>query len=264
MTDLFTGNGNEQNTNEPASYLEALVGEGKKYKDPESLAKGAAFKDNHILRIEDENKRKDSEIEALRKEIKDRTAMEELLARIEKSSKSVLNTPIDNGSNLANTNGIQEAQASSNNGTKSLTLEQVNALVQESLSKSKQQELQAQNFEMVRQELIKSWGNDYVRTLTSKISQAGLTQEQANELAKQAPGAFLMMVRGNASNGTPSVTPPQNSGSPTSGSLMDGTAIRNKKYYDNMRKTDPKRWNSAATQVQRHSDAIALGNKFFE
>jgi hypothetical protein len=44
---------------------------------------------------------------------------------------------------------------------------------------------------------------------------------------------------------------------------MGGTGERDSSYYDNLRKTDPKRYFTQEVQAQRHRDALKLGEKFF-
>jgi hypothetical protein len=44
---------------------------------------------------------------------------------------------------------------------------------------------------------------------------------------------------------------------------MGGPGERDSSYYDNLRKTDPKRYFTQEVQAQRHRDALKLGEKFF-
>src|SRR4029450_8159059 len=80
MTDLFSDE-SDINVDPNKNYLEELVGEGKKFKTPEDLARGKAESDSFIERLQ-------KELHGLRNELKSRLQLEEVVDRISSASKS--------------------------------------------------------------------------------------------------------------------------------------------------------------------------------
>src|SRR5438046_816691 len=69
----------DQEVTEPADFLAELVGEGKKFKSPEDLAKSKWHSDVHIKTVEQENNELRSAYTKLREDYNARAKLEELI-----------------------------------------------------------------------------------------------------------------------------------------------------------------------------------------
>jgi hypothetical protein len=234
------------------NYFEELVGEGKKFKTPEELARGKAEADAFIERLKREQ-------EALRQELNTKLSMEEYVDRLRTSSQ-----PNNSRSDppLNEPNGGEGGD----NGKTQLKPEDIEALIEQKVTARERARIQQQNQETVKQKLIESFGNDYISKLKEAASTLGLTPEDMDAMAKDRPKAFLKLV--GADNAQPQSKPNTNSlFTPPSGNATAPRQVsgdRTKSYYDEIKQKDPKRYWSPAVQNSLHQDALRLGEKFFD
>lgn len=237
---------NDDNNVSEADYLSELVGEGKKFKDEQALAKSVKFKDEHIAKLE-------REMANAREEISKRATLEEFLDKIESRSR----TP--NQEQLGEGDGNQE-------GATSLTPEAIKALVKQATLEERTQATEQQNLMASVQELQKAWGQNWQQKLVEKRNELGLSEEFMNSIAFKSPKALLNLVGVNQSpvgrNQEPNLyVPPRNQMANASDTNSGG---KNKAYWDKMQKTDPILYRSAAMTAERHRVAQQMGRKFFE
>lgn len=255
MTDnLFASNKTdavESTEDQPQdSYLERLVGEGKKFKDPESLARGKAESDAHIARLE-------KELADQRAELRSRIALEEALEKLTKQSSNATSTT----SNAT----PQEIVNASTNESASLTEDRVKNLVSELIAVETTKATRQQNLAETQRQLEEVWGKGYVSHLKAKAQELGVGEEFLNDLAAQKPKAFLTLVgadkksQGNSNAGLP----PQGS-TRFNSSDSSVAGIRTQSYWSQLRKTNPKEYFSDKATIQRHRDAQKLGDAFFK
>ncbi len=227
--------------NDTSNPLELLVGEGKKFKTPEDLAKGKLESDRFIEQL----KREQAE---LRQELNTRLSLEEFLDQ----QKALSNTQVPE----------VPTQTTRTENVESLTKAEISAIVRDALTYEKTTASQAENMNYVRSELINSWGPDYTKKLAAQAADLGVDKEFLNNLAATKPKAFLKLVQAQAPQAvdTTSVTPPRSSvrvNTNTSG-------MKNETYYAKLRKSDPKTYFSPAVQAERHQMAQRLGTAFFD
>src|SRR5690242_15072647 len=110
-----------------ADPLELLVGEGKKFKTPQDLAKGKMESDKFIVQLQKEQA-------ALREELNKRLSVEEFVEKMNKAPAPSASTPPNQGTEE------RDLQNTAN-----LTPEQVSKLVQETFEKQKQEDARAAN-----------------------------------------------------------------------------------------------------------------------
>lgn len=259
---VFTNNQNNEDTTNQSSYVEALVGPGKKYKDMEALAKSVLDKDNFIETLKTEN-------HETREELKKRLALEEFLKQTNKETNNDLSA---SRQGLTNANVEREENKETARGnTPAIDKNELASIVREVLSKETTKATRAANIEATKQELIRTWGDNYVAVLSEKVKDLGVNSEFLDDVAARSPKAFLSLV-GVQSNQTPrnqqaqgNNNPPPSSrntsAAPITNETVDG--INTKRYYDRLRKEDPKSYYSANVQVRMHNDALKLGEKFF-
>jgi hypothetical protein len=254
---LFNGAG-DPGANTPAvdpnkNYFEELVGDGKKFKTPEELARGKAESDVFIERLKREQ-------EALRQELNTKLSMEEYVDLLRTSGQ-----PKDSRSGL--TPNEPNGGEGGDNGKTSIKPEDIDALIEQKVSARERARIQAQNQETVKQKLLESFGNDYVSKLKEAATALGMTPEDMDAMAKDKPKAFLKLV--GADNAQPQQQKPNNNSlfTPPSGITPAQRAVsgdRTKSYYDEIRRVDPKKYWTPAVQNALHQDAIRLGERFFD
>lgn len=253
MTDLFS-----QQTNgdiDPnKKYYEELVGDDKKFKTNEDLAKAKAESDRFIQQLQ-------GELAGIRQELSTRQTLEELMTKVG-SGRAPENTPGNN----QNPQGDDDGK-----NVKAFSEEDIARLVEDRLSKAERARVQNSNLETVKQALQESFGSDYVTHLKAKAAELGVSEEYLNSMAKDTPKAFLKLVEaGEAKRATPSApglfTPPSgaNIHSTNQSKGFSPTGTPKMSFYENIKRTDPSRYWSPEVQNKMHKDAIALGESFFD
>lgn len=251
MTDLFssTTNGDAPVVDPSKNYLEELVGEGKKFKSQEDLARAKLESDAFIARLQ-------GELQGIRTELNTRLTVEQMMDKIT-AAKEATNS---------NTNGNQPV-VNGDSGAKSLTEEDLTALVEDRISKIEKARIQESNLNQVRQVLTEKFGADFPSHLKQTAATLGVGEEFLNNLAKEQPKAFLALVGQEA----PKVSTPQpNLFTPTPSQQIPRTPSftptgeRKKSFYDDLKAKDAAAYWSPKVQNQMHQDAIKLGEVFFD
>lgn len=235
MTNSILNGGDPTNT---ASALETLVGEGKKFKTIEDLAKGKLEADRFIEKLS-------SEQEQLRKELEARMALEEQLAR-----------------HAAGASG-QPAPTSvppANQPSSTPTVD-VDKLLDEKLAKRAEFERQSQNTAQVDNFLLQHFGDaEKAREAVAKLNATlGIDMKQ---IASVSPEAAIRLIRGEAG--------PVGSAVAERGMVRTGVTsqgeVRNNAYYSKLRAEmgNARFYTDKKLQLQLHKDAQSLGDKFFE
>lgn len=248
MTDTSIFNAPEGNTDNEVD----LIGEGKKYKDVPTANKALKDKDAFIESLK-------REAHEARQEAKTRMSLEEFWQKTQEAKKTK-----DTSTSNDTPQGVEERdeEVPQNKNV------DISALVREALSKELTKVSMNKNVEETREQLKKLWGNDYVKTLKDKVEALGLGTDFVDSIAARSPTAFLALVGANApahgNNGNPnSQLPPTGSRTQLLNSDNNDGA-RTQKYYDELKKSDAKAYFSKEVQLQRHKDALALGEKFFK
>lgn len=227
-------------TTTPANVIETLVGEGKKFKDIEALAKGKLESDAFIAKLQDEAKQ-------LRDELSKKMSLEDQLARLSQGGDA-------GGATTAS------VAASNQSGSPVTSLEDVDAFLEKKLSQREIRQRQEDNLRTVNEALLKQYGDankakDAVKTIESSLG-VNLT-----ELARTSPVAAMRLLGANASaGGVPAERSTTHVGGHTS-----GEGERNNAYYEKLRKEmgNAKFYMNRGLQSQLHKDAQRLGDAFY-
>lgn len=238
MTDLFTP-ADPTAIDETKDYLTELVGEGKKFSDVSALAKGKATSDAYIANLE-------REMAELRGELQTRATIEDVIDKM----RTQRNEPEHN----RNTNP-DEPDGKFNP-------EDINKLVEQHLAQATQAQREAANFDLVTQELQRTYGADYQRHLNQKLTELGLDKGVATNLARTQPKTFLKLF-GEAGGNTPAAPL---KGAVNTGAFQPNGNVRGAKYYDNIRKEmgSTKFFADTKIQKQRWQDIQSLGAEKFK
>lgn len=223
--------------------LAELVGEGKKFKDTSALAKAKVEADAFIERLKAEN------VE-MRKEVGAVDNAERQLAELR-----------------AEITALKAKPAQSNregNTTPALTESDVAALVQREITNLEASRSAAQNIKEANTKAMEIFGSTEKATeaVRARASELGLTVDFLKTVASQSPSAFLSMIRAgspeqvvkNARHITGTVNT-ESPGTQSASTLKPGT----KEFFDNMRRTDKKRYWSPDVQNKMIPEAVAAG-----
>lgn len=253
--DLFvdvTNPDGETPDGENVDYVAELVGEGRKFKSVEDLAKGKVESDRFIANLQ-------TEMAELRADLKARTTFEELLTQMNSETKTPTSVNADATPRIGD-----EGEG---NATAGMTAEQIEKLISDRLSSVDKNRTEAENFRTVQAKLAQAFGNNASAKLKQVTDELGLTPEYVNQLAKSQPQVLLRMVGADAIPSEPRSTTSstQNSSLNTSAFPRSNTSgVKLKSHYDNIRRTDPNLYWSPKVQQEIHQTVARLGDEFYK
>lgn len=249
MTDIFnaattaevtTEQGNPQ-TNE--SYLAQLVGEGKKFKDMEALAKGKLEADRHIGEIT-------KTLDELRAELAKQDYAKNLLEQMNKGSDASAEQPTLNTTSSSNTENTTQSASD------------IESLVEKVITEKERSRTVSQNIAVVTDEMEKQFGEKAGQILKTKSYELGMSVERLKEIAAESPTAFFQLV--GVSVSTRKLIPAAPQSSIRSENFTSGSAERDFDYYQKIRKENRSMYYSPKIQNMMLQDRTRLGDKFYK
>lgn len=229
-----------------ANPLEHLVGEGRKFKTTDDLAKGKLHSDLMIDRLTIEK----MELKAREDELKAE------LDRLRENSKSTLETltrEAQHGSQNTNENNSQP---------KMITEQDIDARVEAKLKSERDAHIRMTNVETVRNQLQQTWGNDWQTKLEEASKEYG-GKEVLASLAETNPKALLKLV-GAPTNTTPKpalfTEPPTSTHRPNF--AHQGETNKGEKYFAKMRKENPNAYWTGEALRERVEMMQKLGSDY--
>jgi hypothetical protein len=231
---LFGGDKPQTPTvDETKNYVEELVGEGKKFKDLEALARSVLHKDAFIEQLK-------SETAGLREDLNTRLKMEDFLAK--------LNPPAQDPAP-----GNQTAPPSTEKTA--TTREDILKLLDERDAALARQ----RNLNEAKATLEKNFGPNYASRVREIATQLGADEAFLNNLAATNPAALYKLV-GVGERRQEGFEAPPRGASP--GFTPTGKA-KNYAYYENLRKENASQYWSPATQNEMFREAERQGDAFY-
>lgn len=216
----------------PPSTLDALVGEGKKYQTVEDLAKAVEFGQQHIAQIEAENAQ-------YRANIQDQIELQRQRPNAEPPAKPEQR--------------VDEVD--------------LQTRIREALEQTDREKRVASNVNAVSERLVELYGDAKKanEVVAAKAAELGVSIQFLMDSAAQSPKAFYAQI---GLTDTPRNAPPLNGKvNPealahlnTSRTAGPGTYA----FYEEMRQTNPKLYNSPRVQLQMHKEAMEKGEAFFQ
>lgn len=229
------------------TVLETLVGENKKFKDVEALAKGKVEADAYVATLLNTINTLSDELKNANLSAERRTQLENLMSSLTNTTKTPVETKTEN-----------QPQGPDNQAGNSLSHDDVVKL----LEARDQKAVRDRNVAAAMAPVRKLYGEKTDEVLTAKAKELGLSVEALTELAGRSPQAFLNVVGANARDtSTRSMTNHSSVGNPNATDI-GAPGVRNKAYYDNLQK-EMGSWKFATDtkiQVQLHKDMSALGD----
>jgi hypothetical protein len=226
------------------NYLEALVGEGKKFKTPEELARGKAEADAHIAKLL-------GELNALRGEVTSRKRLEELVDQLATSKTTT--SPSNGNTDPHEPDGDQ--------GKQPPAVPDVKRLLEETLAEREREATRKQNLDTVRKTLTEKLGPGYANIIKQQAPSLGMTTDELTELAASKPKAFFRLVGiTDEAPGTKAdlFTPPDSS---VRTGFKPTSNERNYAWWSKLRRENPSEY--WKRQSDMHADATRLGPDFY-
>lgn len=235
--------GNE--TDQPSAF-EMLVGEDKKFKTVEDLAKGKAESDAYIeeltaklAKLEEEKSKGDHAL----------TLLEEL------KKKGETGEPADTSSN-------KTEPADNQNTSDGVSADDLKSLVKDALAEQQSQEVAKANVEKVNSKLLEVYGDtDKAKAaIKNKASELNVSVSYLEDVAKGNPTVFFKLI----SDGTKETTLSAPHTSSRSEANNDRGQIRDWAYYTKLRRENPKLYRTRAIQKELDENLQKMGSaKFF-
>lgn len=244
MADFF-GETDDNEVDPNKDYLAELVGEGKKFKDERELARAKAEADAHIRRIEAEN-------QAFREKLQQAKSVEELMDQLKIQQPIQRQDPPNHGGE----------NVPGNAGT-SVSAEDLDKLITEKLTAKQQADQAKANQNWVLAQLQQRFGSEYGKRVQQVAADLGLSKEDMSALASEKPKAFMKLVDDNQPQQPQrGFSPPDTRVNTQAGNQPSG--VRNYAFYQALKKSDPKLYQSARVQTEMHREAIKQGAAFFD
>lgn len=248
MTDIFTSATMENTTTEDQgtqtneSFVTQLVGEGKKFKDIEALAKGKMEADRHIGEIT-------KTLDELRAELAKQDYAKSLLEQMNKGSETRQDEPPPNTSSSSNTENTTQSASD------------IESLVEKVITEKERNRTVAQNLSVVSEEMEKQFGEKAASILKAKSQELNMTLDRLKEIAAESPTAFFQLV--GVSNKKPQApTAPQSS--IRSETFSSNSQDRDFDYYQKLRKENRSLYYSPKVQNMMLQDRTRLGDRFYK
>lgn len=227
--------------NEVSSYVDLLVGEGKKFTDAEALARAKYESDRYIDQLKRENKE-------LRVDLNGRANLEQLVSELQKTG-----TSTSTHTDVMGERHSDSTPVSGTANTQQLTKESIADLVKSIVTDTKTQDTRANNIDRCVQRLQDAYGDSYVNKLEETATKLKLSRKYLDDLAATSPEALLQLVGAPAPK--VSVTAPRTSvqsslSTPNKGGQKDWA------YYQNLRKTNSREYFSPAVQNEIHQRVL--------
>jgi hypothetical protein len=250
MTDVFSSATTETVTTESTnnqtndSYVTQLVGEGKKFKDVESLAKGKLEADRHIGEIT-------KTLDELRAELAKQDYAKSLLEQMNKASETTAEQPSSSTPSPSNTENTTQRAS-----------DDIEALVEKVITEKERSRTVTQNLSVVNEEMEKQYGDKAGQILKAKSAELNMSLERLKEIAAESPTAFFQLVGVN--NNNKKVTSMTTQSSVRSENFNSNSQERDFEYYQKLRKENRSLYYSPKIQNMMLQDRTRLGDKFYK
>lgn len=244
-TSLLNHNPNLENVDDPFA---ALVGEGKKYKNEQDLAKSVLHKESHIQRIERENA-----------EMRDLIAKNDRTARLEEMMTQLL----QKNSAPSSDTPPQVREELPVNVNKNLSDDDIETKLEQLFTKKTVEQTRKANLSVVKDRLVEAYGDNFADVVKQKASELGLEENEINDLASRNPKLFFKTFDVQTS---PTKTAPVTVRNALNTSIPNVTSDgpKPRSHYLNIKRKDPAAYYQPAVQRQMEADALKLGATFFD
>lgn len=245
MTTVFSGETTATSSTDTTStsaeqrFIDSLVGEGKKYKTEEELAKAYIHADGFI----DNLKRENGE---LKEDLQKRLSAEQILEEIKKGA------------------APERVQGDTTNPL--LTDEsKLLSLVDKRIEGRKLEEIRSNNIREADQAIRNTYGEKAVEVITKKSQELGVPVKWLEDMAAQSPKALLTLLGIDNSKATQSTTTVTRGtvNSEVINNNPTGSKSGTWSYYQELRKSNPSAYFTPKIQNEIMTKRQELGDKFY-
>ena len=251
MSDLFNDKPTDQTkppepTDLPeSSYLDALVGEGKKFTSHEALARGKYESDLYVTQLQSENA-------GMRATITEQESVSDLLDKAFEGQAAAPKEPVP-------------GEPVSDPAAPSITQEEISKLVETQVNSRLNADQKMANIKTCHDAAKAVYGEDYVNVLSDRAKVLGLGQKFLEGIAADQPAAFMKLLVDEkaVASATPATTPaPLPLG--TVQTSVPGIQTKDFKFYQAILAKDKVEYWSRAVQMEIYAAAKAQGESFYD
>ena len=224
-------------------FLGHLVGEGKKFSDQESLAKGKYESDLHVSNLE-------RQITELREDIDQGVKITELMELVREQNKPAPKDP------------DKSPVVPSDTSSGQMTEEELKALIATHVSERDKQSLEARNLVEVDVALADRFGDSAGRILYDRAADLSMAVDEMKLLASKNTKAFFRLMGMDGDNRSSQTSTLLGGTQRSEGVQIKGADTRNSAYYAQMRKENKAAYYMPKVQMQMMKDAEAMGAAF--
>lgn len=247
MTDSLLAEDTTTDIDPNKKYFEDLVGEGKKFKTPEDLARGKYEADAFIEILKKRQDELRSDYLRLREEAMAKAKLEELVNQLQSKQQTTPNSDTT----------AKSVEKPTYDPTELANL--VSKQIKEFDLSKKQQE----NATLVRNKLTERFGSNYQASVKQQIANLGITEEQFNAMAQNTPQLLFKALDLDTKPMTEQFNAPPRS--TQRGDNFSPSTQENKRtwsYYQEMKKNNPKLYYDPKIANQMMKDYERLGQAF--
>lgn len=242
--DIFEEAGNDKKPAiDETLTADQLVGEDKKYKNVDDLAKAKVHADAFIDQLK-------GELQGIREDLSTRVKLEEVLDKLTSQNAEKNDDDEDD----------PYRDDTPTSGQPAINKQEIEQLVENLITNKERDRTASQNKQLAKNKLKELLGDNYLSHLESRREELGLSKDKLNDLAAVSPNAFIELVApGRKKEETP-FSPPKNQ--MNTGSLSFETKSPGSSgFYRELKKKDPKAYWSPKVQNQLHKDAMKAANE---
>ena len=251
MSDIFSSATTEgtttdtQQTQTKESFVDHLVGDGKKFKDIEALAKGKLEADRHIGEIT-------KTLDELRAELAKQDYAKNLLEQMSKGSETGAEQPPPVTTSSSNTENTTQSASD------------FEALVEKVITAKEKSKTASQNISVVGEEMQKQYGDKTADVLKAKSLELNMSLDRLKEIAAESPTAFFQLIgvkkMGEKTSTSTGVTTQSTIRSENFNSYSQDRTFE---YYQKLRKENRSLYYSPKIQNSMLQDRERLGDRFY-
>lgn len=251
MSDIFSSATTDstttdtQQTQTKESFVDHLVGDGKKFKDIEALAKGKLEADRHIGEIT-------KTLDELRAELAKQDYAKNLLEQMSKGSETGAEQPPPVTTSSSNTENTTQSASD------------FEALVEKVITAKEKSKTASQNISVVGEEMQKQYGDKTADVLKAKSLELNMSLDRLKEIAAESPTAFFQLIgvkkMGEKTSTSTGVTTQSTIRSENFNSYSQDRTFE---YYQKMRKENRSLYYSPKIQNSMLQDRERLGDRFY-
>jgi len=251
MSDIFSSATTDstttdtQQTQTKESFVDHLVGDGKKFKDIEALAKGKLEADRHIGEIT-------KTLDELRAELAKQDYAKNLLEQMSKGSETGAEQPTPVTTSSSNTENTTPSASD------------FEALVEKVITAKEKSKTASQNISVVGEEMQKQYGDKTADILKAKSLELNMSLDRLKEIAAESPTAFFQLIgvkkMGEKTSTSTGVTTQSTIRSENFNSYSQDRTFE---YYQKLRKENRSLYYSPKIQNTMLQDRERLGDRFY-